>query len=218
MMGKPSHFVQGIILMLAAIILFGWGIANTAALDRHQEGLLDAIHKDVGGQTEKVVENQRVIIAGTKLTVCLLEYRPEERSAKVFQRCRRQSGWDEINKADVLGTTITRTPRQTINRHRVNHGCKPLKKAGPELTQSARRWSAIMARHGYIYHSVLHAGPWSKVGEVVGVGPTWRSVVRALFKSKPHRRILLDCQYDYLALGVVYRDGFAWLTGRLYAK
>lgn len=73
-----------------------------------------------------------------------------------------------------------------------------------------------MERAGYIYHSTLHLGDWSGVGEVVGVASSWQDLVRALFDSPPHRRILRDCRYDFMAVGFTRTDGTVWLTGRLY--
>lgn len=74
-----------------------------------------------------------------------------------------------------------------------------------------------MADDGYISHSVLEAGRWRKVGEVVGVGSKWRLILDALFASPEHRRIMLDCEYDVVALGFYFND-LAWLTGRFYAR
>jgi uncharacterized protein YkwD len=54
------------------------------------------------------------------------------------------------------------------------------------------------------------------VGEVIGVGSTWRQIIDLLFDSPEHRRIMLDCDYDRAALGFVFRDE-VWATGRFYA-
>lgn len=106
--------------------------------------------------------------------------------------------------------------RAAINERRVDAGCARLHETGQKLLTSAKAWSRKMADDGVLSHSILDPGRWSLVGEVIGVGPGWRSVVRALFESRPHRRILLDCRYDRIALGL-YRDDSLWFTGRLYA-
>lgn len=104
-----------------------------------------------------------------------------------------------------------------INDGRAVHGCRPLREASAIKIASARHHSREMAESGYIYHSVLHLGDWSKVGEVVGMGDSVKSIVEALFNSPEHRAILLDCAYDKAAIGI-YRDQHVWLTGRFYAK
>jgi uncharacterized protein YkwD len=103
-----------------------------------------------------------------------------------------------------------------INEARVVSGCQPLRETRPALVREALQHSRAMAKSGDIYHSELKLGQWSLVGEVVGVGGTVRQVVRALFNSPEHRRILLDCRYDKAAIGI-YRDNGVWLTGRFYA-
>jgi uncharacterized protein YkwD len=104
-----------------------------------------------------------------------------------------------------------------INDHRVIHGCDPLTRASDTLVASAQEHSREMAQAGYIFHSTLRAGHWSMVGEVVGVGGSVLEVIQALFNSPEHRRILLDCRYDKIAIGI-YQDTRVWFTGRLYAK
>lgn len=104
-----------------------------------------------------------------------------------------------------------------INEARVNHGCGFLKEANDSLVRSARRHSRLMASYGRIFHSVLRIGRWALVGEVVGVGSTVHGIVRAMFNSPEHRRILLDCRYDVMAVGLFFDNDLVWMTGRLYA-
>jgi hypothetical protein len=121
---------------------------------------------------------------------------------------------------DVLGA-VRRPLRdgfiRAVNRERIDHGCRELRETGPYLRRSARRHSKAMANQDRLFHSTLRVGRFSKVGEVVGVGASWQTIFFALMESKPHRRILLDCSYDFIAVGIVTRDR-VWLTGRFYAK
>jgi len=123
------------------------------------------------------------------------------------------------DSTDVLGQTRVRQPRSrfidAVNRER---GCGDLRSTGKYLTRSARRHSRQMAHQDRLFHSTLRVGHWSKVGEVVGVGPHWQSIFVALMDSREHRRILRDCQYDFIAVGIVSAGGRVWLTGRLYAR
>jgi uncharacterized protein YkwD len=74
-----------------------------------------------------------------------------------------------------------------------------------------------MLRAGHIYHSTLHLGHWSVVGEVVGVSDDWQSLLNALMQSPEHRHVMMDCRYDKVALGFAHGDRL-WLTGRFYAR
>jgi uncharacterized protein YkwD len=76
-----------------------------------------------------------------------------------------------------------------------------------------------MANQDRLFHtSGLATGTrWSQVGEVVGVGSSWQAIFFALMESRSHRRILLNCAYDRIAVGIVVRDR-TWLTARVYAK
>jgi hypothetical protein len=106
---------------------------------------------------------------------------------------------------------------RAVNRARVDKGCRELKPTGKYLNRSARRHSKAMANQDRLFHSQLVVGNWSKVGEVVGVGASWQTIFFALMESRPHRRILLDCAYDRIAVGIITRDR-TWLTARFYAK
>lgn len=104
-----------------------------------------------------------------------------------------------------------------INEHRSSHGCSPLTRAPDALIRDARAHSLLMANLDRLFHSTLHIGQWSLVGEVIGVGSTKIGIIGALFKSPDHRRILLDCRYDKIAIGW-YNSDRIWLTARLYAQ
>ncbi len=205
----------GLFLAFAAILAFWVANSNShqQAVDARQQEIIKALARD----------NFEAIQRNGNFQTCVWRslIRPHVAgNTKLARRAIRQcdhrylQGQDETQ---VLSEVVRASPKSLINQKRVNNGCKPLKSARTELRDSARRWSKKMARDGYLSHSTLNATGWSKVGEVVGVGPTWRSIVRALFHSKPHRQILLDCDYDVIAIGVIYRD-FVWLTARLYAR
>jgi uncharacterized protein YkwD len=120
---------------------------------------------------------------------------------------------------EVLGATrrpFRRSFIAAVNRARVDKGCRELLPTGKFLNRSARRHSKVMANQDRLFHSTLKVGNWSKVGEVVGVGSSWQSIFFALMESRPHRRILLDCAYDRIAVGIVTRDR-TWLTARFYS-
>lgn len=119
----------------------------------------------------------------------------------------------------VQGQTVPRAwALDLINDQRASQGCDRLQAAGQSLLDSARLHSRKMARRGYIYHTLhLHLSHWSLVGEVVGVGRSVRQIVRLLFESPPHRKILLDCRYDVAAIGLYFNDQ-VWMTGRFYAR
>jgi uncharacterized protein YkwD len=116
---------------------------------------------------------------------------------------------------------IAWTPREgvvhAINEKRVAHGCHRLTETGDALIADAKQHSVAMATVGRLFHSELNIGTWSLVGEVVGVAVRWQRIVTLLFESPTHRRILLTCTYDRVAVGL-YRTSSFWLTGRLYAE
>ncbi len=218
-----SRYIQGMVLIMVSILFFVWGVFGSAQVTNQTNTLLEAIQTQHAQQHSKeidtIVQDQRVLLASMRYVTCLLRVSPDDRTPKVVNKCERQSGLGSLqdDETKVLGITTVNTLRKFINVRRVNHGCKPVRKSSTALTDSARRHSKRMARAGHLFHTDLHAGQWSLVGEVLGVGPSWRSIGRALFRSRQHRRILLNCRYDYMALGIIYRD-FVWVTGRLYAK
>ena len=124
--------------------------------------------------------------------------------------------------AATLGAVVF-SPRDSaldeINRRRVRHDCRALIESSDRLIASARQHSQEMASVGDIFHTDnLRISNWSRIGEIVGVAGSTIDVVRAFFQSPPHRRLLLDCRYDVMAIGLVFEDGSVWMTGRLYAR
>jgi hypothetical protein len=123
---------------------------------------------------------------------------------------------------EVLG--VQRRPLRdgfvrAVNRARVDAGCRELLPTGRFLNRSAKRHSKAMANQDRLFHTPnLTTGTrWSQVGEVVGVGSSWQTIFFALMESRSHRRILLNCAYDRIAVGIIARDR-TWLTARVYAK
>lgn len=106
--------------------------------------------------------------------------------------------------------------RALTNHERVEHGRDGLR-VNRRLVRLARRHSREMARTEDLHHRAdLTAGlgsmSWSVVGENVGVGPTVPSLHEAFMESPPHRRNVLDRDYERLGVGVVRRDGTRWVT------
>ena len=117
----------------------------------------------------------------------------------------------------VEGLTRREATLRYINEVRINHDCGRLVHASDALRDDARAHSRQMAHYGRLFHSELHVGHWSLVGEVVGVAQHWHTVLDLLFQSSTHRHILLDCRYDEIAIGYFNNDQ-VWMTGRLYAR
>jgi hypothetical protein len=128
---------------------------------------------------------------------------PETDGTDVLGRIRLAEGSDRDRFIDA------------VNRER---GCADLRATGRPLLKKARRHSVQMARQDRLFHSQLQLGRWSKVGEVVGVGPHWQAIFVALMESRRHRFILRDCDFDFIAPGIVESGGRTWLTARLYAR
>jgi uncharacterized protein YkwD len=115
------------------------------------------------------------------------------------------------------------TPRENflddLNEKRNAHGCQSVEMASDFLTARAHAHSVDMADAGYIFHSILHIGDWSLVGEIIGEGHTESRLFQEFMDSPDHREIMMDCRYDKVALGF-YRDNndILWITGRFYAR
>jgi uncharacterized protein YkwD len=85
----------------------------------------------------------------------------------------------------------------------------------------ARKHSVAMARDGYLSHTAdptevyLRDVRWSRWGENVGDtggGADLRPLQRAFMASPEHRENVLEPSFDRVAIGVVMRDGEAWVT------
>jgi uncharacterized protein YkwD len=90
-----------------------------------------------------------------------------------------------------------------------------------KLSRYAVRHSRAMANAGYIFHSedladVLDDVQWSLGGENVGVGSSLADLEAAFMASKPHRRNILEDDFENAAIGVVKSDGNFWVTVIFY--
>jgi len=101
------------------------------------------------------------------------------------------------------------------NQLRAQHGLQTLAPYGP-LVSIARNWSANMAAAGSISHNMnlpnLVSGPWTKLGENVGVGGAVDQIQQAFINSPHHYENLVDPVYNYVGIGVVDSGGRIWVT------
>jgi uncharacterized protein YkwD len=90
-----------------------------------------------------------------------------------------------------------------------------------ELSRFAMRHSQAMAEAGEVFHTErlvakLKDKDWSAAGENVGVGPSLSGIEAAFMGSTPHRRNILNREYEDVAVGVVESDGNFWVTVIFY--
>ena len=98
-----------------------------------------------------------------------------------------------------------------INDLRASKGLKPLA-VHEELVSVARSWAASMAKADQISHNPRLAqsvqADWQKLGENVGVGMTEDKLHQAFIDSPSHYKNLVDGDFTYIGVGVVFgRDG-----------
>lgn len=103
-----------------------------------------------------------------------------------------------------------------INASRRAAGRRPLTLSWA-MSDIAHRHSAQMAIRGRIYHTTslsyaLRNLNWSVAGENVGVGPSLWGVHKAFMRSAPHKANILYRSYERMGVGVVWRNGYAWVT------
>jgi uncharacterized protein YkwD len=90
-----------------------------------------------------------------------------------------------------------------------------------ELSRYAKRHSQAMADAGEIFHTrdlaaKLKGKDWSAAGENVGMGPSLADLEAAFMGSTPHRRNILNTDFEHVAIGVVESDGNFWVTVIFY--
>ena len=90
-----------------------------------------------------------------------------------------------------------------------------------ELSRYAKRHSRDMADEGEIFHTEdlaakLKGKSWSIAGENVGMGPSLSDLEDAFMASTPHRRNILNREFDHVAVGVVESQGNFWVTVIFY--
>ncbi|MGZ4104601.1 MAG: CAP domain-containing protein [Actinomycetota bacterium] len=103
-----------------------------------------------------------------------------------------------------------------INQARARHHRAALHYS-PGLARLARQHSALMASKATIFHTsnlayTLRNFHWSIAGENVGMGPTIDALHLAFMASTPHRHNNLDKRFHRFGVGVVWRNGIAFIT------
>jgi uncharacterized protein YkwD len=79
----------------------------------------------------------------------------------------------------------------------------------------AHAWSEHLADDGRLSHSNLRDGipaGWTIIGENVAMAPTLDAAMNALELSPPHRANLLNPKFDRVAIGVVQRGVYYYVT------
>jgi len=90
-----------------------------------------------------------------------------------------------------------------------------------ELSRYAKRHSQDMVDAGALFHTIdlaakLKGKHWSIGGENVGVAPSLPDLEDMFMASTPHRRNILNREFDHFAVGVVESDGNFWVTVIFY--
>jgi uncharacterized protein YkwD len=98
---------------------------------------------------------------------------------------------------------------------------RPALKLDLELSRYARKHSQDMADAGELFHTSdlaakLKGKSWSIGGENVGMGPSLPALEDIFMASTPHRRNILNREFDHVAVGVVESDGIFWVTVIFY--
>ena len=114
-------------------------------------------------------------------------------------------------------TDLERQMLRLTNVSRERHDVRRLRlDAG--MTRKAHKHSVAMLRRDELFHTsdpqdyYLRGVRWSKWGENVGTGGDLEDLQDAFMDSPVHRRNVLDSRFHRVAVGVVHRDGTAWVT------
>lgn len=87
-----------------------------------------------------------------------------------------------------------------------------------QLSDLSRGHAQVMADAGEIFHanpiSEGYNGPWSKIGENVGVGASVTVLVDAFVASPGHYANIVDPAFSEIGIGVVWRDNALYTTHR----
>jgi uncharacterized protein YkwD len=119
-----------------------------------------------------------------------------------------------VSTAGAHGLRAARSVESSINSMRAEHGCGPLQ-LHLGLSRSATRLAHLLLSDGRLNHNAgspmperLHrAAPSSSLlGEDLawgtGSAARPRSIVHAWMESPMHRRIMLDCRFSHLGVGI----------------
>ena len=118
------------------------------------------------------------------------------------------------------GTGLRSQMAPLINDDRANRNRAALK-LDLDLSRYARRHSQDMADAGELFHTIdlaakLKGKSWSIGGENVGMGPSLPDLEDMFMASTPHRRNILNREFDHFAVVVVESDGYFWVTVIFY--
>lgn len=102
-----------------------------------------------------------------------------------------------------------------INEARGQHDRPPLK-LNVSLSRKAFRHSHRMADQGSLVHSdlpaMLEPFHWQMGAENIGYGGSILHIQQMFMKSGPHRRNLLNRNFDRIGIGVVRTEETVWVT------
>ena len=151
--------------------------------------------------------------------------------AKSVRRSRRRMALVFLLAAVLVSSGIAITPAHAgtglraqmvplINDDRATRD-RPALKLDLELSRYAKKHSQDMADAGELFHTndlaaKLKGKSWSIAGENVGVGPSLPDLEDMFMASTPHRRNILNREFDHFAVGVVESDGYFWVTVIFY--
>jgi hypothetical protein len=104
-----------------------------------------------------------------------------------------------------------------LNEVRADVGLAPFT-MNAELSDLAREHAVVMADSGEIFHaspiSAGYDGPWSKIGENVGVGANVSVLVDAFVASPGHYANIVDPAFTEVGIGVVWSENALYTTHR----
>lgn len=88
-----------------------------------------------------------------------------------------------------------------------------------DLEAYAQRWAETMLNAGKIYHSHIAdlLGPWSTVGENVGVGPSASAINAALIASPAHYENISYAGFTAMGVGVATDASGRVYTAHIFA-
>lgn len=104
-----------------------------------------------------------------------------------------------------------------LNQVRADAGLAPFT-LNSQLSDLSRGHAQVMADAGEIFHanpiSADYNGPWSKIGENVGVGASVAVLVDAFVASPGHYANIIDPAFSEIGIGVVWRENALYTTHR----
>ena len=101
-----------------------------------------------------------------------------------------------------------------VNSARAANGLRPYVLRS-DLSSVAYSWSQHMAATSTLAHNprlTTQITNWRWVGENVGYGPDWKTVMAAFMASPGHRANILDHDFTEIGIGVVVSGSTIWIT------